>query len=180
MYSHLVKFALPILSRIERKKETFWKIQVCVYLCLSVNMNTFSTMHVNTTSTNISFYKFQFKASHFLKKNIFSFENILNIIMQTLQGSRKIKTNVKQMFCTLGTGGMAGTIKNIWCKVDDERPRGRSFYSWAQACEEMKLHSLKQRTLAIHSIVGTFLQMHSLITILVIALECIPLGNTSV
>lgn len=46
------------------------------------------------------------------------------------------------MFGTLGTSGMAGNIKNIWCKVDDERLRGRSFYSWAQACEEMKLNSL--------------------------------------
>lgn len=93
---------------------------------------------------------------------------------------RKIKTNVKQTFGTSGTGGRAGNIKNIWCKVDDERPRRGSFYSWAQACEEMKLNSLMQRSLAIHSIVGTFLQMHSLITILVIALECIPLGNMSV
>lgn len=25
------------------------------------------------------------------------------------------------MFGTLGTSGMAGNIKNIWCKVDDER-----------------------------------------------------------
>lgn len=81
---------------------------------------------------------------------------------------------------TLGTGGVAGNIKNIWCKVDDERPRERSPYSWAQASEEMKPNSLKQGSLAIHSIVGTFLQMHLLIMILVIALECIPLGNMSV
>lgn len=29
------------------------------------------------------------------------------------------------MFDTFGTGGMSGNIKNIWCKVDDERPRGK-------------------------------------------------------
>jgi hypothetical protein len=51
------------------------------------------------------------------------------------------------MFGTLGTSGMAGNIKNIWCKVDDERLRGRSFYSWAQACEEMKLNSLIREVL---------------------------------
>lgn len=84
------------------------------------------------------------------------------------------------MFGTLGTGGVAGNVNNIWCKTDDERPRGRSPYSWAQVSEEMKLNSLMQGSLAILSIVGTFLQMHLLITILLIALECIPLGNMSV
>lgn len=47
---------------------------------------------------------------------------MLNIIIKDYSGLRKVKTKVRQMFGTLGTGGMAGNVKNIWCKVDDERP----------------------------------------------------------
>lgn len=99
--------------------------------------------------------------------------------IQVKREKKKKKPIVMQFSHCLGDDWKL--CENICFEPDDERTtEGRSHYNWAHASQEVKLNSLMLRSLAIHSIVGKFLQMHLLIMILVTALECIPLSDTSV